>query len=1408
MAPRPSRSQRRAASSKEARGAAKQASAAGDSKALQLSVECEARVRQLLQAMPTDADVAAPRDALAMQNDAQERRRKLGDAYDQVRDAGFPHEVAAMAFQSMPASSLDAHAAIDWMLLHAPTESLPARYRGGKGASEKKGDVKVVAAQVEPRETEARASHATHEEEQVRSTDATEAAERTDRPRKPGWKALDEDEAQWILRYVEQASSEEEWDETPTAAESAVLKATPSVEPLRPRSKAEAVAQMNEAKESAREAKKNGDTQAQKEASERARMLAQALREFPEEDAGPPVAQEERPDTNPTERAGDQGDEDDEPPALDLFDENNAETWGEPEAPTLTLEELGPSKVVSAKPKKAKQKPHTKAPAVKHTPPKALLQQHCTREDIPPPKFNKISGIQCGYKYTVTLDRVPSKVGGRRARRRDCGPLTFGEEEDAAVYDSIQDAQNAVATRALFALCSERPIHQVLPPVFAELWVNLMNQKLAQSSAPDQGKNKDQDDYDDLKNALISQVLSDRSVVDISSHEGCSGNKAGEDETLSRDSLEREIHRPFQEQELCRIREENNALKAEFDHWSKRTAGSRMQKLRSQLPVSKIKDDLLQILEEHDSVIVCGDTGCGKTTQIPQYIFDAAAEAGKGGWCNIVCTQPRRVAATSLAERVADEREGPAPGKKKCRIGYAVRLEHAATPDTKILYCTTGILLRRLAADPGLHGVSHVVLDEIHERTMQGDFLLALLRKLQSARRTAQHELPLKLVLMSATIDPSLFSEYLGNCPVLEAQGRTFPVKQFYLEEIYESLQYQLQSDSWAALRPHRGYGRLAHKKAYSQNKQHIVSAGWGDEEAETSKQILNPLYDPIAYERLSKSTRRSLAIVDESKIDYELVEDLLAHIDERMGEGAILVFLPGLAEIRTLKGRLSASHRFSDTKGRHLILPLHSTTPADEQRLVFRKPSEGRRKIVLSTNIAETSVTIDDIVFVVDTGRMREMRMDYKRGMSCLTEVWAPGASLRQRKGRAGRVQEGQCFTLLTKARIASLPEHALPEIARASLVDLVLQIKLMHLGNAASFLSECPEPPPKAAIEVAVRTLHEVGALDEAEELTSLGRHLARLPVDPRVGKLLIIGSALGTLNAALTISACLTYKSPFSTPTDNADAAERVHMTFIAPKSKSFAAGSESDHLAMVAAYQGWSRARQSSGTRAGYKYAKEHYLSIEALHMIQELREQFASLLLDVGFCKTEGHMPTKENLSKHAKWYDDSASPWNRNDMCAPVLKGVLCGALQPNVATWDRSLRKWEDGIQDVAIHPSSLLHPTKYSNYKHPFLVFHEKMKTSKVYLCDCTLVSAMAILLLGSSNLEVDHKGGTIKVLDRIIVKAPAQVAVMVRQMRYALDRQLHAKIEDPTFDLANDNTAAQVVSTIVKLLCDHDF
>lgn len=1406
MARRHGRNQRHTLGTKEGKGNQTHEPSTGETKALQLSVESEARVRQLLQTMHVDADGKASREVLDQQSDEQERRR-LGDVYDQVRDAGFAHQVVETAFRALPVASLDAHVAIDWMLLHAPTESLPARFRGGKGASEKKGDVKVVAAQMETSEPEQVPSKVSEGEGEGPTLATEQAMEDADAPTKAGLKALEKEEAQWILRYVEEASSEEDWDERPSEESYSEHKAVPQVQVPRPKSKAEAVAQMNEAKDAAREAKKSGDVQAQKQASERARTLAQILRELGEEEAGPPPEpREQRPGaTHAVKSSSDQ--EDEEPPALDLFDEGNAETWGEPEAPAVTLEDLTPSGTVpETKRKKGKQKPPTKAPAVKRTPPKALLQQHCTRESIPPPKFNKVSGIKHGYRYTVTLDRVPSKAGGRRARRRDGGPITFGEEEDAATYDTIQDAQNAAATRALFALCSERPIHQVLPPTFAELWVHLVNDKLANAKVNDQSDEKDQEAYNDLKDALVSQVLSDRSLEELLPQKQLGGRAAGEIEDVSRQGVE-EVIRPFEEEELCKMRQENKVLKEEFDRWSRRTAGSRMQKFRGQLPVAKIKDDLLQILKEHDSVIVCGDTGCGKTTQVPQYIFDAAADAGGGGWCNLICTQPRRVAATSLAERVADEREGPAPGKRKCRIGYAVRLEHAATPDTKILYCTTGILLRRLSADPGLHGVSHVVLDEIHERTMQGDFLLALLRKLQSARRKAQHQLPLKLVLMSATIDPSLFSEYLGNCPVLEAQGRTFPVKQFHLEDIYESLQYQLPSDSWAALRPYRGRGRFAHKKAYSQNKQQMVSAGWGDEEADTSKQILNPLYDPIAYEGLSKSTKRSLAIVDESKVDYELIEDLLAHIDEHMGEGAILVFLPGLAEIRTLKGRLSASHRFSDTKGRHLILPLHSTTPAEEQRLVFRKPPEGRRKVVLSTNIAETSVTIDDVVFVVDSGRMREMRMDNKRGMSCLTEVWAPGASLRQRKGRAGRVREGQCFTLLTRARVDSLPEHALPEIARASLVDLVLQIKLMHLGNAASFLSECPEPPPKAAIEVAVRTLHEVGALDETEELTSLGQHLARLPVDPRVGKLLIIGSALGTLNAALTISACLTYKSPFSIPTDAADAAERVHMTFIAPKSKSFAAGSESDHLAMVAAYQGWSIARHSGGTRAGYRYAKEHYLSIEALHMIQELREQFASLLLDVGFCYIEGRAPSKESHSKHSKWYDDSASPWNRNDLCAAVVKGVLCGALQPNVATWDKSLKKWSDGIQDVAIHPSSLLHPTKYSSYKHPFLVFHEKMKTSKVYLCDCTLVSAMAILLLGSSNLEVDHRGGTIKVLDRIVMKAPAQVAVMVRQMRYALDKQLQAKIEDPTFDLANDNTAAQVVSTIVQLLCDHD-
>jgi ATP-dependent RNA helicase DHX29 len=282
--------------------------------------------------------------------------------------------------------------------------------------------------------------------------------------------------------------------------------------------------------------------------------------------------------------------------------------------------------------------------------------------------------------------------------------------------------------------------------------------------------------------------------------------------------------------------------------------------------------------------------------------------------------------------------------------------------------------------DRDLSEISHIIVDEVHERTVLGDFLLVILKDLLERRR-ANGSPPLKLILMSATLDSNLFSSYFGNCPVISAKGRTFPVTTFFLENIYEQLDYRLASDSPAAfLNSSKGYSRKLARNVVDSNRgrQDLVNSGWGDE-TKLEQELRNPLFDIDLYHSFSEKTRINLERVNEDVIDYELLEDLIIHIDEDCEAGAVLVFLPGMAEIQLMKDRLSASRRFSGSASEWL-LPLHSSVASSDQRRVFQRPPSGNRKIVLATNIAETSITIDDVVHVIDCGKHKENRFDPRR--------------------------------------------------------------------------------------------------------------------------------------------------------------------------------------------------------------------------------------------------------------------------------------------------------------------------------------------------------------------------------------------------------------------------------------------
>ena len=419
-------------------------------------------------------------------------------------------------------------------------------------------------------------------------------------------------------------------------------------------------------------------------------------------------------------------------------------------------------------------------------------------------------------------------------------------------------------------------------------------------------------------------------------------------------------------------------------------------------------------------------TGCGKSTQVPQFILDDwLCGDSSADFCNVVCTQPRRISAIGVATRVADER-GEKPGEV---VGYQIRLESKVSERTRLMFCTTGILLRRLEGDPTLGEVTHVIVDEVHERSEESDFLLMILRD------TLKKRPDLRVILMSATVNADLFSSYFSGCPVLEIPGRTFPVQQVFLEEILENIPYALEARSPYARREEKDGGKGGLDKnvfkgdcrdAYLDDLD--VDLKGSDFKVASDKRYdeqctIKQVYD--RYSNWSERTANTLALMDWTKINYDLVEAMVVFVADGgtrdcplPSEGSILVFLPGMQEIMTLYDNLSSHPRIGKNKGKFLLVPLHSSLSSEEQQLVFSKPRGGVRKIVISTNMAETSITIDDCVFVIDVGRMKEKRFDPNKNMESLDTVWVSKANALQRKGRAGRVMEGYCFHMYTQFR------------------------------------------------------------------------------------------------------------------------------------------------------------------------------------------------------------------------------------------------------------------------------------------------------------------------------------------------------------------------------------------------------
>lgn len=500
---------------------------------------------------------------------------------------------------------------------------------------------------------------------------------------------------------------------------------------------------------------------------------------------------------------------------------------------------------------------------------------------------------------------------------------------------TASQSESFVSTAALFFIFASFPkeekVYFRLPPAWRDLWTEMSKFRKQQLDADDrntlrelQGMIAELDSSDQIS---ISTPNNGSEIVGVQKHEVDESQRLITDDSVF----------VLPPRDMAQIW----SLKVSTPHYQA------MLHSRMKLPIWSFKETLLKSIEDHQVVIVCGETGCGKSTQVPAFILEN--ELSKGRDCKVYCTEPRRISAISLARRVSEElgeRKNDV-GTSNSLIGFAIRLENKVTAQTRLVYATTGIVMRMLERSEDLAEVTHLIIDEVHERTLDGDFLLIVLRKLLSRRPT------LRVVLMSATVNALKFSNYLSKAPILNVPGRTYPVETKFLEDVIETLQLDDQET----------FNNMSRAEDYEL-----------DEDALIDSSRKNTFIDEL--QGYSARTRKTLAGLDEYRIGYNLTLQLLATIADTdtyaSYSKAILVFLPGIAEIRRLHNMLLGHRSFSQG---WYIYPLHSSIATEEQERAFVVPPHGIRKIVLATNIAETGITIPDVTCVVDTGKHKEMR-------------------------------------------------------------------------------------------------------------------------------------------------------------------------------------------------------------------------------------------------------------------------------------------------------------------------------------------------------------------------------------------------------------------------------------------------
>ncbi|CAK9781148.1 P-loop containing nucleoside triphosphate hydrolase protein [Cutaneotrichosporon oleaginosum] len=806
--------------------------------------------------------------------------------------------------------------------------------------------------------------------------------------------------------------------------------------------------------------------------------------------------------------------------------------------------------------------------------------------------------------------------------------------------------------------------------------------------------------------------------------------------------------------------------------YEKRTASPEYRKMRQArdlLPIAPFREQILETLDSTQVLVFSGETGCGKSTQLPAFILEDQLSKGKP--CKIFVTEPRRISAISLAQRVSTELGEPhgAMGNASSLVGYSIRLEAKMSLNTRLAFVTNGIALRMLeGGGSSFDEVTHIVVDEVHERSIESDFLLIVLKQLLEVRKD------LKVILMSATVDAEKISGFFGGCPAMQVPGRTFPVQVQFLEDAVELTGWQIDETS-----PYAVWDR--NRKAGAKKLEWSEEVAETAEDAEEDNDDEKPA-DPmkLSASKYSSRTVSTVNLLDSRKIPYDLIIRLLERVcfEEthlQMFSAATLVFMPGLAEIRKLHEELQ-NHPHFGTKD-FVIHPLHSSISSEGQSSVFDIPPTGVRKIVISTNIAETGVTIPDITCVIDSGKQREMRYDEKRQLSRLVETHIARSNAKQRRGRAGRVQEGLAFHLFTKARHDNqLAEHPIPEMLRLSLQDLALRIKILKvkMGNTVEeVLLKALDPPSTANIQRAVSALVEVKALTVDEAITPMGRLLSKLPMDVHLGKFLLLAALFKCLDPALTIAATLNSKSPFITPfgfESQATAAKR-----------SFSEGN-SDFLTIVKVFDTWRRAHDNpSFVRT---FCKRNYVSHQTLQQIEELRQQLLAYLIDSGFVEATLEQKREIARARYSRGFKtrfvDVPPHLNKNSADERILGAALTSGLYPKILTIEASgsLRTISNQ-QPVSIHPSSINFGLPKSEFGTNNLVYYTLMQSKKLYAWETGPVDDRALALLCGDNVETKLSAASMQIDRKLRFQVDPKSALALKYLRDQLASAMAARL-----------------------------